>query len=182
MKIQDKLIALRKSKGYSQENLAEIIGVSRQSISKWELGEALPDATNLKALSSIYHISIDDLLDDDKSFESSHSFEKDSIRATQKEPDTFDKVGKLAKRHWAKIGYYLLYANIPAFVVITVMKSMSNKMVSPVYDMFNDGFGATFSSQVGSFTVLLVFAQVLTFAFILLGLVLIFIDYQKGKQ
>ena len=62
------------------------------------------------------------------------------------------------------------------------MKTMSSRMALPVYDMFNDGFGATFSSQVGSFTVLLTLAQILTFAFIILGLVLIYIDYQKGKQ
>ena len=60
--ISEKLLYYRKSKGYSQEELAEKIGVSRQAVSKWERGESLPDSNNLIALSRLYSISIDELL------------------------------------------------------------------------------------------------------------------------
>lgn len=60
--IAEKLLYYRKSKRYSQEELAEKIGVSRQAVSKWERGESLPDSNNLIALSRLYSISIDEML------------------------------------------------------------------------------------------------------------------------
>lgn len=63
MKINEKLISLRKEKGWSQEELANQLNVSRQAISKWELGESLPDTNNIMQLSKLYGKSIDDLLD-----------------------------------------------------------------------------------------------------------------------
>lgn len=60
-----RLQELRKMNGYSQEVLAEKLGVSRQSISKWERAEASPEIDNLLALSKIYGVSLDDLLNTD---------------------------------------------------------------------------------------------------------------------
>lgn len=65
MNISEKLIQLRKSKGMSQEELAGKLDVSRQAISRWETGAALPDANNILALSKIYNITTDYLLNDD---------------------------------------------------------------------------------------------------------------------
>lgn len=59
----DRLIALRKKNGYSQEALAEKLGVSRQAVSKWERAEASPDTNNLIALADIYSMTLDQLLD-----------------------------------------------------------------------------------------------------------------------
>lgn len=58
-----RLQQLRKNNGYSQEVLAEKLGISRQSISKWERGEASPEIDNLMALAKIYGITLDELLD-----------------------------------------------------------------------------------------------------------------------
>lgn len=63
MKINEKLISLRKEKGWSQEELANKLDISRQAISKWELGESVPDTNNMMQLSKLYGKSIDDLLD-----------------------------------------------------------------------------------------------------------------------
>lgn len=60
----NKLTALRKHSGLSQEALAEKIGVSRQAVSKWERCEASPDTENLLSLSKIYTVSLDDILGD----------------------------------------------------------------------------------------------------------------------
>ena len=57
-----RLLEYRKKNGYSQEELAEKIGVSRQAISKWERSESSPDTDNLIALSKLYNVSIDELL------------------------------------------------------------------------------------------------------------------------
>lgn len=59
------IIWLRKQNGYTQETFAEVLNISRQSISKWERGEALPDIENLLELSKIYNVSIDDLINKD---------------------------------------------------------------------------------------------------------------------
>jgi len=64
--LQDNLIALRKTKHMSQEELAEIIGVSRQTISKYETGEAIPDIEKCKQMADIFEVSLDDFVNYDK--------------------------------------------------------------------------------------------------------------------
>lgn len=66
MKISVKIHQLRKQKGLSQEQLAELLGVSRQSVSKWESGQTKPDLDKIIPLSSIFNVSTDYLLDDDR--------------------------------------------------------------------------------------------------------------------
>lgn len=60
--ISQNLMYLRKSKKISLEELADIIGVSRQAISKWESGGTIPDLPNTIALANYYDISVDDLI------------------------------------------------------------------------------------------------------------------------
>lgn len=67
MKLSDKIIALRKSNGMTQEELAEICNVSRQSISRWEVDISLPEIEKLLILSKIFKISLDVLLKDELS-------------------------------------------------------------------------------------------------------------------
>jgi len=61
-KMADRLIELRKKKGYSQDELAEKLNISRQAVSKWERAESFPDTENLIALSRLYNISLDRLV------------------------------------------------------------------------------------------------------------------------
>lgn len=65
MKLSDKIVELRKSRGFSQEELAEKMNVSRQAVSRWEMGTAMPDATNILQLSKLFHVTADYLLNDD---------------------------------------------------------------------------------------------------------------------
>ncbi len=62
IEIANRLLQLRKERGLSQEDLAERIGISRQSVSKWERAEASPDTDNLIALARLYGVSLDELL------------------------------------------------------------------------------------------------------------------------
>lgn len=57
----ERLAVLRKERGLSQEMLAEQIGVSRQAVSKWEVGEATPDLNKLLSLADVLDVSLDDL-------------------------------------------------------------------------------------------------------------------------
>ena len=65
MEIGKKIMDLRKKNGLSQEELAFKIGVARQTISKWELGETSPDLKQAKELSKIFNVSLDELTDND---------------------------------------------------------------------------------------------------------------------
>ena len=65
MKLSDKIIKLRKTNGWSQEELAEKLDVSRQAISRWESAVAQPDATNILKLSKLFGVTTDYLLNDD---------------------------------------------------------------------------------------------------------------------
>lgn len=60
--ISQNLSYLRKIHGFSQEALAEKVGVSRQAIAKWEAGETVPDLENCIALAELYGVTVDDLI------------------------------------------------------------------------------------------------------------------------
>lgn len=65
IEIANRLYEYRKANGYSQEELAEKIGVSRQAISKWERSESSPDTDNLIALAKLYNVSLDEMINGD---------------------------------------------------------------------------------------------------------------------
>ena len=62
MNFAEKLIELRKSKGWSQEELGDKLGVTRQTISKWELGSTTPEMEKIAALSELFNITTDELI------------------------------------------------------------------------------------------------------------------------
>lgn len=76
MEFNQKLQELRKQKGLTQEELAEMLFVSRAAVSKWESGRGWPSIDSLKAISSLFSVSIDDLLSSDQLLTIA---EKDSI-------------------------------------------------------------------------------------------------------
>ena len=65
MTFSEKIINLRKSHGWSQEDFAEKLNVSRQAISRWENNSALPDAMNILQISKLFGVTTDYLLNDD---------------------------------------------------------------------------------------------------------------------
>ena len=67
MALSEKIYALRKKSGLSQEQLAEHLGVSRQAISKWESGQSIPESDKLLAISSYFEVSLDFLMKDETS-------------------------------------------------------------------------------------------------------------------
>ncbi len=69
MKLQDKLYQLRKQHNMSQLELAEALNVSRQAISKWEIGTAIPTVENFIAISKLYGVSVDYLINEEMNSE-----------------------------------------------------------------------------------------------------------------
>lgn len=66
--LSEKIYTLRRKNGLSQEQLAEIIGVSRQAISKWEGGLSVPDSEKLIAISEYFNVTLDYLLKEDANY------------------------------------------------------------------------------------------------------------------
>lgn len=65
MKLNEKIAYYRRKRGYSQQALADMMGVSRQSVSKWETGESLPEVTKLPQLAALFGVTTDFLLSED---------------------------------------------------------------------------------------------------------------------
>lgn len=94
MTTAEKLVSLRKEKGLSQLQLAEEINVSRQAISRWEVGLAVPSREKLRALSELYNVSVDYLLSD-KTAEDMQKVSKPEDEAKEK-PSNHLRVGLMA--------------------------------------------------------------------------------------
>lgn len=105
-----KLTALRKHFSLSQEALAEKIGVSRQAISKWERGEASPDTDNLMMLSSLYSVSLDDLLGEKTAEE---IIDKLKAAAEKKAEETSKTQSEAAPPEVAETSGQGFYSNTP---------------------------------------------------------------------
>lgn len=69
MTFSEKILHLRKSKGMSQEELAEKLDISRQAISRWEMGTAQPDVQNVIQIAKLFGVSTDYLIMDEKETE-----------------------------------------------------------------------------------------------------------------
>ena len=65
MNLGNSLFQARKKSGLSQEDVAEKLGVSRQTVSKWETDETVPDIRQSKKMAVLYHVSLDELIDFD---------------------------------------------------------------------------------------------------------------------
>ena len=80
MEFNEKLQELRKNRGMTQEELAEVLFVSRTAISKWELGRGYPSIDSLKDISKFFSVSIDDLLSGEKLLTLAEKENKSNIR------------------------------------------------------------------------------------------------------
>ncbi|MGL4336998.1 MAG: helix-turn-helix domain-containing protein [Turicibacter sp.] len=69
MTFGEKLKQLRVKNEYSQENLAQLLNVSRQAVTKWENGNGIPDIENLKAIATLFDVTIDSLVRDEEEIE-----------------------------------------------------------------------------------------------------------------
>ena len=62
IEIANRLVKMRKAHGYSQEELAEKLGISRQAYAKWESGDAVPDVERAAQLAALYGVTVDSLM------------------------------------------------------------------------------------------------------------------------
>ena len=104
--IADKIIVLRKRCGWTQEELAEKVGVSRQSVSKWESAQTVPDLERILLLSQLFGVSTDFLLKDE--IEAEEPLKSDEEPSTVRRVSMEEASAFLLNSHQALIQQTLL--------------------------------------------------------------------------
>ena len=104
MRFEEKIVELRKQKGLSQEELAEQLGVSRQAVSRWELGQTLPDIPNLLQLCELFGVSADYLVRDEEQVAAkSDQSAKTIVKLTREREKTRAKARQYYYCGWVEI-------------------------------------------------------------------------------
>lgn len=132
MKLNEKILHYRKAAKLSQEELAELVGVSRQAVSKWELGESTPDVDKLLSLARAFGVTTDELLSEAEpaaadqlpqpttapSQEEQVQTETGPAPSTSVDVDKLTgKLGRLVKRYGWLAGVYIALSGLGATVI-----------------------------------------------------------------
>lgn len=119
MEFNNRLYQLRKQKGFSQEELANRLNVSRQTISKWELGDSTPNMEKLIALSDLFKISLDELVKGEiSSVKSDFSSKSDTINLLN------EKVLTPANKKKAKQGLKIVLIILGIVICIDIISML----------------------------------------------------------
>lgn len=126
MTLGEKLQNLRREKGISQDQLAEMLDVSRQAVSKWERDEAIPETDKVIKLSEVFSVSIDSLLKDTPPLRP----QSQPPAGKRAEPsDFFSQLVRLFKRRGYLLGYLLiLWGGVDLINVIFVRLAWSKML------------------------------------------------------
>lgn len=179
MKLDEKIFQCRKQSGLSQEELAERVGVSRQAVSKWELGTALPELDKLKLLAKTFGVSTDWLLDDEQDMPQEPRQETQPVAEQRSWVEAVPGVlGKLLRRYGWLFGVDLAVAGAAFLGLGALARFMVGKMFSGFEDdyLMSDMFTNDPVSIMG--TVIMAVGAVLLVA----GIVLAAILKRKGKK
>ena len=117
----DKLIQLRKKNGWSQEELGELMNVSRQAVSKWEAAQSIPDLERIIKLSHLFGVSTDYLLKDslEEYDGNEHSLEENPIRKVSvEEANTFLTIKEETSKQIALATYLSILSPIGLFLLL----------------------------------------------------------------
>ncbi|MBE6815309.1 MAG: helix-turn-helix transcriptional regulator [Ruminococcaceae bacterium] len=167
MKLYEKITLYRKKNGLSQEELAEKIGVSRQAVSKWETGDALPEITKLKALADTFNVTVDFLLDEETT-EFSQQNQPQSISVLDKYADKIDdcvdNISSKSGTFFKKYGWIsgILFIILGLYRTITCVLS-----ILPIFQF-------SFDSSISGFAIIIsIFQSLIGIAFIVGGIIII---------
>ncbi len=160
MKFGDNLRNLRKSKKLSQEELSERVGVSRQSVSKWESGVAYPEMTNILILCKIFNCKINDLLsekiEDFNSFDEEVKmnvvkFEKDKQKKMKTLTKILSLIGKIAGIVVKVAIPFVIIAMVTIPILLSNIDIVDNKVISKNLDIqlveHNDRINITYKGH-----------------------------------
>ena len=153
MKLNEKILYYRKAAKLSQEELAARVGVSRQAVSKWELGDATPEVDKLLALARAFGVTTDELLSEDEPAgfqeQAPPSREEPPVYTVPSTPapDNFDKatglIGRLLRRYGWLFGIRVALSGLGVAIVGALARWGFGTMFNTSGQMFNSmgGFG-----------------------------------------
>ena len=172
MKLSEKIVSLRKARNMSQEELAENLGVSRQAVSRWEVGSALPDASNILQLSKLFGVSADYLLNDDYKGESPTPIKSKSVNSIA---GTFvKKIIALCVAAFGFIGNFVIYVT-SRFVIVNIPYKTYNHETDSYWYTWGDGYSYRYFIEEYNLELL----TVMFFAMLIVGLFIAFVPKDK---
>ena len=148
--LSEKILQCRKKAGLSQEALAEILGVSRQAISKWEIGDAVPDLPKLVALAKAFDVSTDWLLTSQAPPQEQAPPPESSQTPSPQPPAWMDALpgtlGRLIRRYGWLYGVYTALSGLGLIAVGSLFRLMIKRMfTNPFSDVEQELFQGSFS-------------------------------------
>ena len=162
MQLSEKIYYCRKKAGLSQDALAEAVGVSRQAISKWELGAAVPETPKLVPLAAALGVSVDWLLSEEGPEEDADgpreydpgcfTYDEGAQARPRGDPEwmeTLPKYLRRAAKRWGWLaGVYIALCGLPLVIFGAVARGVSNRMFGSFNDISGDIWGGGFGSAV----------------------------------
>lgn len=159
MKLSEKIYDCRKRSGKSQEALAEQLGVSRQAVSKWETGDAVPEVTKLKALADAFGVTVDWLLSEEEPKEElSQEPAQEPSQELSQEPapqagtstswvdGVPGAIGRLLRRYGWLFGVYTAVVGVLFSLIGVLTRVLTGRMIASqggkAGDLFS-GFGGS---------------------------------------
>ena len=130
--VGNKILELRKKYNFSQEQLAEKINVTRQTISNWETNQTVPDAYQLKELSIVFNMSIDEILENEKYVQKENNDENILEYAKNK---IKSKIKSLPYDTWVEPMEYkgtennIIIISVPLEIQVKVLKKEYKKLI-----------------------------------------------------
>ena len=175
MKLSDKILRLRKQNGMSQAELAEKLNVSRQAISRWEVGSAQPDASNVLQLSKLFGVTADYLLNDD--YESDHDVP--AVKNTETIANKkIKKIIALCVSIFGLLGNFVIYI-LSRFIKVMV-PHIRYENGEKWYDWSSEFTGRSYKYFIQEYN--LEFLAILFLGMFLVGLIYIFANSGKIKK
>ena len=172
MKLSEKIVNLRKARNISQEELAEQLGVSRQAVSRWEVGSALPDASNILQLSKLFGVSADYLLNDDYNGEAPAPIKSKTVSSIA---GTFvRKIISLCIAALGFIGNFVIYVT-SRFVLVPVPHKYYDHATDSYWYSWGDEYSNRYFIEFYSLELL----TVMFFAMLIIGLFIAFVPKDK---
>lgn len=193
MTLGERIAYYRKKAGYSQEGLAERLGVSRQAISKWETGEATPDAERIIALAAALGISTDTLLLGKEEPAANPYTEAETVRQPAPTPEWLDHLPRHIGRLFREKGYIAGYIVAAQGLGVLLVGLLARFGFGSILSIENNAWGmlGSWGSMSGmgnmsaAFRFPLIFADVicgLGGIFIIGGVALAIIWKKRGQQ
>ena len=153
MKLNEKIMECRKKMGISQEELAHRVGVSRQAVSKWELGDAVPEVEKLIALAQIFQVTTDEVLGLAKpekavspEREAAQQAFEQGARGQSELPGALRMFGRVIRRWGHVAGYIIALRGLGVTAVGVLARWMFGRMASLTV---NTGMSSIVVSQQG---------------------------------